>query len=135
LQHDLYALDASDGAVLWTRSTAENVTAPAYANDVVYVGSGSQLYAVDGRNGSFLWKETDPSGYVIQSLAIANGVVYYGTDGDGNVHGTVSTVDAATGKLLWTYAADGAIFSSPVIANGVLYFGTHGGSVYAFGLK
>ena len=133
LGQDLYALDASDGALRWTYHTGGPVSAPAFAHGVVYAGAGSVLYALDARSGGLVWQNTDPSGYAIQSLSIANGLVYYGTDGNGNVSGTVSAVNGRTGRLLWQYAADGAVFGSPVVVNGSVYFGTHGGSIYALG--
>jgi outer membrane protein assembly factor BamB len=128
---DLYALDASDGALRWSYHTGAFVGTPAFAHGVVYVGAGAVLYALDARSGRLLWQNTDPSGYAIQSLSVANGLVYYGTDGDGNVSGTISAVDSRTGSLLWQYVADGAVFGAPVVVNGAVYFGTHGGSVYA----
>lgn len=133
LGQDLYALDASDGALKWTYHTENFVGTPASAHGVVYVGAGAVLYALDARSGNLLWQNTDPSGYVIQKLSIANGLVYYGTDGNGNLSGTVSAVDARTGTLRWSYPADGAVFGAPVVVNGSIYFGTHGGSVYALG--
>src|SRR6202041_1190794 len=64
---------------------------------------------------------------VDSSPAIANGVVYIGSDlGDTKVYG----LNATTGAVLWSYAAGGWI-SSPAIANGVVYVGSGFGKVYA----
>ena len=52
------------------------------------------------------------------SPAVANGVVYVGSD-DGNVY----ALNAATGAKLWSYAT-GKLESSPAVANGVVYVGT-----------
>jgi outer membrane protein assembly factor BamB len=43
----MYALDAGNGAVLWTATTGFNIlSSPAVANGVVYVGSGDEsIYA------------------------------------------------------------------------------------------
>jgi outer membrane protein assembly factor BamB len=54
------------------------------------------------------------------SPAIANGVVYIGTD-DGNVY----ALDAVTGALRWSYTIGFAIGSSPAVANGMVYFGSY----------
>ena len=45
--NNVYALNASTGALLWKYTTANNVeSSPAVANGVVYVGSGDgNLYA------------------------------------------------------------------------------------------
>jgi outer membrane protein assembly factor BamB len=68
-------------------------------------------------------------GDVQSSPAVANGVVYIGSD-DNNVY----ALNASTGILLWSYTTGGAVTSSPAVANGVVYIGSDGGNVYAFGL-
>ena len=71
-----------------------------------------------------------PSSPVESSPAVANGVVYVGSD-DGNVY----ALNAKTGVKLWSYTTDSNVFSSPAVANGMVYVCSLGGKVYAFGLK
>ena len=67
---------------------------------------------------------------MLSSLAVANGVVYVGSD-DNNVY----ALNAKTSALLWSYPTGGYVFSSPAVANGVVYVGSLDWNVYAFGLK
>ena len=60
------------------------------------------------------------------SPAVANGVVYVGSD-DGNVY----ALNAATGARLWSYTTGAYVESSPAVANGVVYVGSDDGNVYA----
>ncbi|MGB8372848.1 MAG: PQQ-binding-like beta-propeller repeat protein, partial [Halobacteriota archaeon] len=69
------------------------------------------------------------SGAVESSPAIANGVVYVGSD-DGNIY----ALNATTGKQTWSFATRNNVYSSPsspAIANGVVYVGSEDRNVYA----
>ena len=65
------------------------------------------------------------------SPAVANGVVYFGSD-DGNVY----ALNASTGEQLWSYTTEHGTYSnfvdsSPAVANGVVYVGSANGNLYA----
>ena len=62
----------------------------------------------------------------MSSPAVANGVVYFGSDDD-----NVYALNATTGARLWSYRTDGNVDSSPAIANGVVYIGSNDWNVYA----
>ena len=79
--------------------------------------------------GALLWSYT-AGNRVGCSPAVANGVVYVGSD-DHNLY----ALNARTGALLWSYKTGGALESSPTVANGMLYVGSDDGKLYAFGLK
>ena len=68
--------------------------------------------------------------YVESSPAVANGVVYVGSDDD-----NVYALNARTGAKLWSYATGSAVDSSPAVASGMIYVGSGDDKVYAFGLK
>ena len=77
---NVYALNASTGAKLWSFATGESVySSPAVVNGVVYVGSfDHNLYALNATTGMELWSYT--TGNIIDSSpAVANGVVYFGS--------------------------------------------------------
>ncbi len=65
-------------------------------------------------------------GPVYSSPAVANGVVYVGSD-DNNVY----ALNAKTGARLWSFATGGSVVSSPAVANGVVYVGSDDDNVYA----
>lgn len=56
---------------------------------------------------------------------VAKDVVYYA-----NTAGVVKALDAASGKLLWSYATKGKIFSTPAIDAGRLVVGSSDNSIY-----
>ncbi len=116
---NVYALNASTGAKLWSFTTGGGVdSSPAVANGVVYVGSGFNVYALNASTGAKLWSFTTGGG-VESSPAVVNGVVYIGSM-DGNLY----ALNASAGALLWSY--DVGTFSgvSPSVANGVVYVGS-----------
>jgi outer membrane protein assembly factor BamB len=134
---DVYALDASTGALLWTYSTgsqSEVTSSPAVANGVVYVGSGtysypSYVFALNASTGALLWSYLTGN-WVFSSPAVVNGVVYVGSY-DGNVY----ALNATTGSLVWSYTTGSDVEDSPAVADGVLYVGSDDHNVYALNAK
>jgi outer membrane protein assembly factor BamB len=78
-ENGLYALDAATGERRWLFPTGSPVlTAPAVADDRVYVSSGSTLYAIDLETGVAHWSY--PAGdRILTSSAVVDGVVYFGS--------------------------------------------------------
>jgi outer membrane protein assembly factor BamB len=125
--HNLYALDAATGALLWTFATGNSIdSSPAVVNGVVYFGSfDKNVYAINASTGALLWKFTTGS-FIASSPAVANGVVYIGSE-DNNLY----AINASTGIQLWKFATGGVVDSSPAVANGVVYVGSDDANVYA----
>lgn len=146
----MYALDATTGALLWqspitgTPFTAETLPyrgSPAVANGVLYVGTYEPnfethepnapnygyMYAIDATTGARLWKYQTLAP-IESAAAVANGVVYFGSD-DMNVY----ALDARTGAALWKYTATGPVIWPPAVVNGMLY-ASDGNHMYAFHL-
>ncbi len=66
--------------------------------------------------------------FIYSSPAVANGIVYVGSD-DGSLY----AFDAVTGKPKWEVATENSIeWSSPAVANGVIYIGSDDHQLYAF---
>jgi outer membrane protein assembly factor BamB len=142
--HNLYALNASTGALLWKYNTTEPYdwvsSSPAVVNGVVYIGGlKNKVHALNESTGTPLWIYTVPARQtarisVSSSPAVAEGVVYVGSY-DGNLY----ALEAATGVLLWNFTAgqEYFMFSSPAMADGVVYIGSSGrdnltlGNIYA----
>jgi outer membrane protein assembly factor BamB len=79
------------------------------ANGVVFAAAGSDLLAVDAATGTQTWLVT--TDFIETSPAVANGVVYVGTDA-----GRLLAVDASSGAELWeTFPGSGALRSSPIV--------------------
>ncbi|MGZ5545511.1 MAG: outer membrane protein assembly factor BamB family protein [Limisphaerales bacterium] len=126
---NIYALDATTGAMKWRFKTGDVVHAsPAIVDGKLYIGSwDSYFYALDAATGKELWRfktgeDPDIHNQVgIQSSAIVtDGVVYFGCR-DSNLY----ALDAATGKKLWSFNNKGSwVIVSPVAQAGKLYFAT-----------
>ena len=123
----IYGLNASTGAPVWSYATSYPAGSPAVANDVVFVELATfGLDAFDASSGVLLW--TFNNGFTGSSApAVANGVVYVGSDYPDN---RVYALDAKTGVSLWVYSTEGAV-GSPAVANGVVYVGSGDGNLYA----
>jgi outer membrane protein assembly factor BamB len=66
------------------------------------------------------------AGQVTSSPAVANGVVYVGSD-DHKLY----ALDAATGAFKWSFLTKNHVVSAPAVANGLVYVGSYDGKVYA----
>ena len=82
----LLALDANNGAITWSVSTAAYTTSPAVANGMVYAGSSPQkdLEVRRTSDGGLVWAGAIGSA-VTSSPAVAGNAVYVGAD-DGSVY-------------------------------------------------
>ncbi len=126
---NVYALDASSGALRWKFKTDDVVhSSPALADGVLYIGSwDTYLYALDAASGKEKWRfktgeDADAHNHVgIQSSpAVVDGVVYFGSR-DAYAY----AVDIATGKQLWKFSTDGSwVNNSMVLHDGKAFFGT-----------
>ena len=125
---NFYALDASDGAVVWAFATGSNVLSPAaVAGGLVYFGSeDNNVYALNAETGGLVWNYTTGF-YVDSEPAVANGVVYVASE-DWKVY----ALNASSGDLIWDYkTGDMIMLSSAVFADGAVYVGSIDHNVYA----
>jgi eukaryotic-like serine/threonine-protein kinase len=76
-------------------------SSPTIVDDIIYVGSDNNVYALNSHNGAVIWTyTTDSSGYSypVSSPALFGGVVYVGSY-DYNVY----ALNASNGHKLWNY--------------------------------
>jgi polyvinyl alcohol dehydrogenase (cytochrome) len=95
--------------------------------------------ALDPDTGKILWQIADPTSGALDtgSVSVANGVVYAGS-----LSGYMYALDAATGRILWSFSSGGSVIDGPSIVDGVVYWGsgygriggTGNNKVYAFSL-
>lgn len=99
-------------------------TSAAVVNGTVYTCTTYGLmFAYSRKTGQPLWQNNIGGLDNYSSPAVANGIVYVGTD-------TMYALNTKSGKVIWTYKPGGYI-GSPVVDNGVLYFGSYDSKVYA----
>ena len=74
---------------------------------------------------ALLWRH-QTGGWVVSAPAVADGVVYAGSD-DRHLY----ALDAQTGDLLWSFETGDVIRSTPTVTAGAVYFGSNDNHVYA----
>lgn len=120
----MYALDAGTGGTIWSPSVGDVTgTAPVVEYGKVYLGcNDDKLYAFDEETGDIVWSTT--AGGNVGTAAVADGVVYAGSDG------SLCAFDAFTGDTLWTNAFEMS-GSSPALSDGVIYTAASDGKIHA----
>ena len=105
---EFYALDASDGNLLWQRTVDDCMDlyhSPTAANGIVYVQACSELWAFDMNTGSTIWSIPILSSGGGNDPYLYNGRLYVG--GSMSAPGWFHCLDAATGAVLWNIETSG----------------------------
>ncbi len=111
---NLYAVNASTGAKVWTASPGVFPGSATVSGGLVYVETQTgNTFAYNVSNGALQW-ENGSAGY-IGSPAVANGMVYVGGNG-------LYAFNANTGALIWSQQGDYPVYCSPAVANGLVYW-------------
>jgi eukaryotic-like serine/threonine-protein kinase len=126
---NVYALDASSGALKWKFHTGDVVhSSPAIADGVLYIGSwDTYVYALDAASGTEKWRfktGEDPVAHnhigIQSSPAVVDGMVYFGSRDS-----FAYAIEATSGKQIWKFSTDGSwVNNSMVVHDGKAYFGT-----------
>jgi polyvinyl alcohol dehydrogenase (cytochrome) len=84
---------------------------------------GGAWSALDPATGSILWQTCDPAGATdTADLTVANGVVYAGSLARTGTN--MYALNAATGRILWSFASGGSVAAGPAIVGGSVYWGS-----------
>lgn len=116
----IYALNLRNGQQLWSftprRISSEetnyyggHLTSPVIVNDVVFIGAGKEVYALDAATGATRW-EFSAQNYITSSVTVADGQVYI-TDFQ-----YVYAIDQQKGTLRWSFPIETAFSFSAVAA-------------------
>jgi len=138
-----YALNPDTGAVLWQTQVGPGSSlggmewGSASDGKRIYVqianlygipsasGSAGSWSALDPKTGQILWQTADPNGAIdIGPMTVANGVVYAASMALAPTNKTMFALDAATGKVIWSFAAGSSVNAGATVANGVVYWGS-----------
>jgi outer membrane protein assembly factor BamB len=133
-QGEVIALDLQSGERLWAFKPRRlssigasywggHISSPVVVDDMLFVGAGKEVYALDPATGAVRWEYTGAE-YVASSPAIADGVVYI-SDAKG-----LLAIDQGTGALKWSVPTAFSVYFAPVVADGIIVF-TDGTSVRA----
>ncbi|OFY38962.1 MAG: hypothetical protein A2X18_05600 [Bacteroidetes bacterium GWF2_40_14] len=130
--HTLLLKNASEKVV--PKEALKSAIVPSSASGIPCC-SGTAAYAKADQPVKTVWEIQDNSdigsGAVIgnRQRAIGKGgiarIVYYA-----NTAGVVKALEAASGKLLWSFATSGKIFSTPAVSDGLLVVGSSDSYIY-----
>jgi eukaryotic-like serine/threonine-protein kinase len=130
----LYAAEASTGKLKWSFDVNAK-SSPTIVNGILYIGTNSDLLAIDAEKGTQIWAYRDGLFDYMScgdsSPFVDNGIVYIGGSGNDKVY----AIDAKLGTLKWTFSTGDNISSSPTVANGTIYIGCDNGYLYALDSK
>ena len=133
---NVYALDRSNGRLLWQHHTADLLeSSPAVVDGRVFVGGWSgDVFALSAATGHQIWTYR-AAGAVKSSMAVSGNRVYFG-----DYSGAFYSLSASTGHLIWkTQTAglasgyrSGTFYATPAVAYGRVYDANTDDKVYAF---
>ena len=126
---DIYALDASNGKLVWSYSTEEKVGSPLLINRYLYVGSRLGAYCFDATDGKMIWNFTDKDYYIYDATfthpTYADGVIYLGWNGpmffSSSTPHNFYALDASNGKKLSNFTLGYTVATAPIAVNGTVY--------------
>jgi outer membrane protein assembly factor BamB len=97
----------------------------------LYVGSWDHgVHAINAKNGHRIWR-FQADNQVNTSAAWWRGRIFIGSDS-----GTLYSLSAKTGKLLWSSSAGTEFwYATPTVAYGRVYIGNTDGTMYVYGAK
>lgn len=131
----LHAVNAATGQDEWAIHAPRGgdtfgYSSPFYADGVVYcggLGKNGDVYAVSATDGTLQWRcSTGAENYDSSAVLLGSQVVI------GSVRGTISWVDAKTGKLTGQYnLPPGYCFSTPAGTHSMTYITSMNNNVYA----
>ena len=140
--HDLYALHAATGELLWRyeagyhRGEIVVGSSPVVSDGIVYVGDVRGTVAeLDASTGELL-RRYGISDSVHSTPALVDGVIYVGSD-DRHVYAFKTSnekprwLETLQPELLWSYETGDEVYSSPAVADGTVYVGSNDGNLYA----
>ena len=117
-RESLISYNLIEGKPRWKHAYGDIEVSPLLHDQKIYVGNTQGMFhCVDQATGDQLWKFEIPKNTKrkgIRSSAATEGesVVFGAEDG------AVYTMDAVSGKLLWSYQTGASVVSPPAIANG-----------------
>ncbi len=133
----IYAVDESSGGIVWSQdyyyTLDQDVThlPPLIVDDVVYFSTGESIISIDSVSGETQWSYR-VAGSIDTLPAIAQGLVYIGSDGAQFYAADPSKTNYRPEELVWGFDLGARTLRYPMVANGVLYTQSSDGRLEAF---
>jgi outer membrane protein assembly factor BamB len=131
----LFVLALEDGALLHQVNLPGPILSLTVQDAIVFVGMGGEKPGVSARSLPKLESIWDIGAYVTAGepdtgILIEEGYALFGDDS-----GRLTVLQAATGKMVWDYQADGAITALPIVVDGEAYVGDAKGNITMLTLR
>ena len=126
----LFAINSSNGNLVWKYKTGTTESSPAVADDIVYIGTfdSNTVAAFNATNGLSIWNfTTQPWNEGTKSLRGSKRSSLLWCNGRTNVY----ALNSANGQKIWNFTTNAEVDSSPAIAGGIVYIGSNDNNVYA----
>lgn len=122
------AFHAESGTLLWEYDTGAPVSSSAaWHEGKVIIGSRSyDLLALNAGDGSLAWDYYYWFSWIESSAVVRDGIAYVGSS-DAQL---LNAIDAATGRLVWSFDTGGSAWAEPAVAGDVVYVGAAGVADY-----
>jgi outer membrane protein assembly factor BamB len=136
--NNLYAVNASNGAIMWNTTVRQCDGSPCIDGDVVYVGECMGVYAptpqsramaLNGTNGDVIWQFVEPYGNSWVGSPLVNGqYVYYTTcnfdESNTTSNAGVYALNKTNGNVLW-HQNVGNIIGSVAYDSGMVFISVY----------
>jgi len=119
---------SANGKELWRKTLASKAGEMSYENGIVYLVSGSTLYALQPGNGAEVWSAPMGESFLSRPVEYEGNVYVGGTDG------SLHSFDYVSGRQMWEYSTGGWVMSSPAATTRAVYFGSNDGYFYSLSL-
>ncbi|MGS2744602.1 outer membrane protein assembly factor BamB family protein [Halomonas sp. LS-001] len=136
----LYALKLDSAEEVWQMPQSLyysfNRATPAVNDCCIFVinrGDGVAMVRKINKHSGELIAEFMHEFSVSSSVSLADGVVFFGDDGDGKAgsHGHMNALDMEAGELIWRFETEGFMRGPASIAGNTVYFGSADTYLYA----
>jgi outer membrane protein assembly factor BamB len=130
--HNLYAVSAADGGLLWKFQAQGPVgaSAPVFSDGKVFFGSWDfNVYALDAITGKLVWKHKT-EGEIYRSVCVHLDSVYAGSK-----DGFVYCMDKETGALKWKFRTHDLINCTIGACDGRIFFGSYDQNFYCLSTR
>lgn len=119
LDHNVYALKAQDGSMLWQYTTDGAIVSTLTLGDgALFFSSFDGVYALEAGTGALRWHFPSKVWFWATPL-FSDGKLFVGTR-----DGILYAFDASSGQPVWEKTPGGRIYYSPGLGDGVLVIGS-----------
>ncbi|MDH7506535.1 MAG: PQQ-binding-like beta-propeller repeat protein [Candidatus Thermoplasmatota archaeon] len=122
---DVYAINISSEDIIWNKTLNDEIYISEPENNVLFISSGKNCYAIDINSGNQLWFY-EINGVITSRPYVYDGVVYFGSWDN-----FVYALNSSNGELIWKYETGWGVETTPVVSDDLVFFGSHDNNFYA----